>query len=121
MFYLEDDDIITSISAQKMASQGFGLQIVTSNRTSPLYGEKATEKGRESFTLAVSDPRVFNGFMGNFNNMAGIGIKYYSKQNTSQPVVQVQGSIPLEVSASVNIYTGQRNSGPVVNNLLMPG
>jgi hypothetical protein len=120
VFTLEDDECITGISGTKNGESGnfiYSLQISTSNRTSPLYGERATEKGRENFTLAVSEAGIFNGFMGNFNiNMTGIGIKYYGQQNTSQPVVQVQGSTP-QVSASVNIYTqGGDNSGPVVNN-----
>lgn len=120
-FILEDDECITGISGTKNGESGnyiYSLQIITSVRTSPLYGERSTEKGREPFMLAISEPGIFNGFTGNFNiNMTGIGIKYYGQQRQSfqvsaeQQVGNTQVSASLSVSAQLpgntEVYSGE--------------
>lgn len=105
-FILEDDECITGISGTKNGEQGnyiYSLQINTSARTSPVYGERGTGKGNESFTLLVPEPGIFNGFTGNFNiNMTGIGIKYFGQQQAVQLSVKSQDDNP-QVTASLNV------------------
>ena len=90
IFALGDDECITGVTGTKNGESGnyiYSIQITTSKRTSPLYGERATEKGREPFNLMMSDDGVFNGFVGNFNNnMTGIGIKYFGQQTQQQNI-----------------------------------
>ena len=102
IFTLDDDECITGVTGTKNGESGnyiYSIQITTSKKTSPLYGERATEKGRESFNLPMPDDAVFNGFVGNFNNnMTGIGIKYYGQQPQQQ-----------NITAAVNISVSSNN------------
>jgi len=85
-FALDDDECITGINGTKNGESGnfiYSVQLLTSKRTSPVYGERINEKGSETFSITMPGQSVFNGFVGNFNtNMTGIGIKYYGQQST---------------------------------------
>jgi|GEM_PF-1537101 len=89
-FLLDDDECISGINGTKNGASGnfiYSLQIITSKRSSQVYGERAAEPSRQPFNLRMPADAVFNGFAGSFNNnMTGIGIKYFGQQeiaNTS--------------------------------------
>lgn len=84
-FVLDEQECITGIQGMRNGPSGnfiYSLQIITSKRTSQVYGNKMKEQGRESFSLLMPPEGIFNGFVGAFTtNMAGIGFKYIG-QNT---------------------------------------
>ncbi|MEO6453020.1 MAG: MAC/perforin domain-containing protein [Ginsengibacter sp.] len=111
IFPLDDDECITGISGTRNGETGnfiYSVQILTSKRTSQVYGERMNEKGRESFSIAMPDQSVFNGFAGNFStNMTGIGIKYYGQESTGFAAAS------LQVNYS-NANTNEAATGQVV-------
>jgi MAC/Perforin domain/Jacalin-like lectin domain len=143
-FVLDDDECITGINGTKNGESGnyiYSLQIITSKRSSQLYGERATETGRQPFRFKMPSDAVFNGFTGSFNtNMTGIGIKYYgndeesnvsitgtvsttnnnSGANTSvsNPNKEVSGEIKVSVNSENNASKTTANNNPVTNEYL---
>jgi len=139
-FALDDDECITGINGTKNGVSGnyiYSLQIITSKRSSQLYGERTTETGRQPFRFNMPADAVFNGFAGSFNtNMTGIGIKYYGKEeesnvsfannvtnNSSNSASNSNKEVSVETKLTVN--TENHNAGnatvnkkPVTNDYL---
>lgn len=122
-FILDDDECITGISGTKNGESGnfvYSLQIITSKRTSQIYGDRTNEKGREPFNLIMPEQSIFNGFAGNFNNnMTGIGIKYYGQESIATTSVQKNTSSSSGTN-NTGAYSnpnsvpssGNKNTGP---------
>ena len=124
-FMLDEQECITGIQGMRNGPSGnfiYSLQIVTSKRTSQVYGNKMNEPGREAFNLIMPPEGIFNGFAGTFNtNMAGIGFKYVGQNmmnetagtNAGQQVAPplpdnstVNGNNQAVLAASPNIPSG---------------
>jgi hypothetical protein len=93
-FVLDQDECIIGIQGTNNGPSGnfiYSIQVITSKRTSQVYGNKITEPGRESFSLVMPGDGVFNGFMAGINtNMSGIGFKYVG-QTAMSDVAQTGG------------------------------
>lgn len=87
LFMLDDDECITGISGTRNGESGdfiYSLQIATSKKSSPVFGERTSEPSRQSFNIRMPADAVFNGFSGSFNNnFTGIGIKYFGEEETA--------------------------------------
>jgi len=118
-FVLDEQECITGIQGMRNGPSGnfiYSLQIVTSKRTSQVYGNKMNEQGRESFSLMMPPEGIFNGFVGAFTtNMAGIGFKYIGQNtmdatagnNTSQQMgASLSSALPINNPVNNNNQAG---------------
>lgn len=84
---LDDDECITGISGTRNGESGdfiYSLQITTSKKSSPVFGERTSEPSRQPFNIRMPSDAIFNGFAGNFNNnFTGIGIKYFGEESSA--------------------------------------
>lgn len=118
VFSLEPGETIRQITGSAggaYGSQVYSLQIHTSSRQSPVYGDGGPEKGQEAFVLSAAG-RQLSGVLGTTSNrgLSSIGIQHSAVVVAAVAPVAVAPSVPTSPSTAPSTPSRPQSSRPVV-------